>query len=80
MRYACACCGYLTLEEPPPGSFEICPVCGWEDDIAQFNNPDRAGGANLVSLNQARLNFIIFHASDERWIGRVRPPKDDEII
>jgi rubredoxin len=39
-RYACSCCGYLTLDEQPPGTFDICPVCWWEDDPVQFDDPD----------------------------------------
>lgn len=34
--YTCPCCGYKTLEECPPGTFEICPICHWEDDNVQF--------------------------------------------
>lgn len=29
-RVMCRCCGYLTL--PRYGHYDICPVCGWEDD------------------------------------------------
>ncbi len=41
-RYECSCCEELTLREPPPGTYQICRVCNWEDDnmqvhrIAQF--------------------------------------------
>src|SRR5436305_8121773 len=56
--YACPCCGFLTLEEPPPGTYEICPVCYWEDDPVQFDDPSYTGGANRVSLAQARQNFL----------------------
>lgn len=28
--HRCPCCGFLTLDER--GTFEICPVCFWEDD------------------------------------------------
>ena len=34
-RFACPCCGYLTLSEEPPGTYEVCPVCDWGDDDAQ---------------------------------------------
>ena len=38
-RFPCPCCGYLTMGEPPPGSLVICPVCGWEDDAVQYDDP-----------------------------------------
>ena len=53
-RYPCVCCGSLTMEEQPPGTYQVCPVCGWEDDKAQYRDPDYAGGANEMSLNQAK--------------------------
>lgn len=34
-------------------SYEICPICGWEDDCLQRKNPDFKGGANKMSLNEA---------------------------
>ncbi len=40
-----------------PGSYCICPKCGWEDDNLQHDDPDYCGGANDVSLNQAKQNF-----------------------
>lgn len=38
--YPCVCCGFLTLAEPPPGTFEICSVCRWEDDNVQARDPE----------------------------------------
>ena len=35
-------------------SFEVCPICGWEDDELQCDEPDYEGGANTESLNQAK--------------------------
>ena len=66
MRYTCPCCGYKTLSEEPPGTFDICEVCGWEDDYVQFNDPDYKGGANKVSLREAQRNFVKFGARDEQ--------------
>jgi Cysteine-rich CPCC len=57
IRYACPCCDRPTLAEPPPGTYEICDVCGWEDDSVQFDDPDRRGGANSESLREARAAF-----------------------
>ncbi|MFL5238032.1 MAG: CPCC family cysteine-rich protein [Rhizomicrobium sp.] len=51
-KHACPVCGHHTLSER--GAYEICAVCGWEDDPAQAQDPDLAGGANRENLNQAR--------------------------
>ena len=48
----CACCASNVIHER--GAFEICPICGWEDDPAQALDPSLAGGANELSLNAAR--------------------------
>ncbi|MCB0698093.1 MAG: hypothetical protein KDC07_12060 [Chitinophagaceae bacterium] len=77
-KYQCPCCGYYTFEEPIENHFDICDVCCWEDDGVQLHDPDFWGGANSVSLNEARENFKKFGASDERCIDSVRPPRFDE--
>lgn len=51
----CPCCGRHTLSEE--GMYEICSVCLWEDDPTQLNDPTYAGGANRLSLIQARENW-----------------------
>jgi hypothetical protein len=56
--FSCPCCGYHTLQEKPPGTFDICPVCEWEDDLVQFNDPDFSGGANTVSLREAQRAWL----------------------
>ena len=58
MKYACVCCGELTMKEQPPGTYQVCPVCGWEDDKLQYKHPDLAGGANELSLNEARERYL----------------------
>jgi Cysteine-rich CPCC len=74
-RFACLCCGHVTLPEQPPGSFAICLVCFWEDDDVQARDPTFRGGANVVSLLEGRKNFRRFGASEERCRGFVRPPR-----
>ena len=37
--------------------FDVCDVCGWENDGLQYDEPDYDGGANWVSLNKARANY-----------------------
>ena len=76
--HPCPCCGFLTFDEPPPGTYDICPVCYWEDDPVQFEDPSYPGGANRVSLAQARQNFRDLGAKSTEFVGNVRPPLDDE--
>ena len=76
---ACPCCGFLTLDAVSPGSFSICPVCFWEDDQVQFDEPDYSGGANKVSLNQAKKKFKEYGASSEEFIKEVRAPYQNEV-
>ncbi|TAN42452.1 MAG: hypothetical protein EPN25_03170 [Nitrospirae bacterium] len=69
--YPCPACGYLVFSESP-GSYEVCPICYWEDDIVQLGYPDMAGGANKVSLIEAQNNFIAFGFSEEEFRKNVR--------
>lgn len=78
-RHACPCCGFLTLKEPPPGTFHVCPVCCWEDDDTQYRYPDYAGGANEVSLQEARINFKAFGAVSAAASIHVRRPRPEEM-
>jgi hypothetical protein len=75
----CACCGYRTISAGGPGSFEICPVCHWEDDAVQYDDPDFWGGANPLSLREAQQNFLEFGASMREDLKKVRPPRPDEV-
>ncbi len=38
--------------------YEICQICGWEDDPIQRKDPDFAGGANTLSLNEAIKKYV----------------------
>lgn len=40
--------------DEPPGSYNICDVCGWEDDHVQLAHPRMRGGANHESLVEAQ--------------------------
>ena len=79
-EYPCPCCGHRTLEEPP-GSYDICPVCFWEDDGQDDHDADvvRGGPNGSLSLSQARQNYQQFGASSERRRQFVRPPLPDEL-
>lgn len=79
MKFACPCCGYLTLNQEPPGTFQLCEVCWWEDDPIQFDDHNSEGGANGPSLNQAKELFWTIGVSDPKLEGKGRPPRPDEI-
>jgi hypothetical protein len=70
---ACLCCGYKTISSKG-ADYHICPICYWEDDPIAYGDPNFAGGANKVSLNQAKANFAAFGASQERFKDYVREP------
>ena len=53
--HKCPVCEKTIFEEY--NSSEICEVCKWEDCGQQEDNPDCGGGANKMSLNQAREAF-----------------------
>jgi hypothetical protein len=63
-----------------PGSYEICPICFWEDDHVQFRRPTMAGGANPVSLIEAQRNYLEFGACERPMLKHVRPPAGDESL
>jgi Cysteine-rich CPCC len=78
-RYPCHCCGYLTLDQAPTGTYDICKVCFWEDDPVQSEDPSYPGGANGVSLEEARANFRRLGVSEGRFQKHVRPPRPEEM-
>ena len=75
--YPCPCCGHFVFDEPP-GSYDICPICFWEDDLAQLRLP-RTTGANHVSLIEGQANFAAFGVCEQRFDANVRPPRSDEV-
>ncbi len=54
-RVPCPCCGIGRVDAGH--NYDVCEVCCWEDDPLQFAYPDMAGGANKMSLNEARAAF-----------------------
>jgi Cysteine-rich CPCC len=66
------------MDRKPGDTFDLCPVCFWEDDPVQFDDHDYEGGANKVSLNEARKNFREFGAAERQFVDKVRPPRKEE--
>ena len=54
--FKCPVCGKYTFQSGP-GSYEICPVCGWENDKAQYKDPNLKGGANRLSLKEYKKQY-----------------------
>jgi hypothetical protein len=65
--YACPCCGERTLSER--GGYDICSVCGWEDDGQDDHDADevRGGPNGRFSLTQARKAFREEHTKKRDW-------------
>jgi len=76
IAWPCSCCGFLTRSREERGTLEICPICYWEGDYD--SGPDVCGGANAMTLEEARYNFEVCGASEERFVSRVRAPAEWE--
>ena len=74
-KFMCPCCQHFTLDEC--ASYDICPVCFWEDD---GTTGEHAFSPNGVSLIEARQNYQKFGANTERDLKHVRPPLTDELV
>ena len=57
----CPVCGKTEFAEY--GSFDICPFCKWKDDLLQGDNHNYAGGANCLSVNEARIEYFLLNFS-----------------
>lgn len=76
-KYTCPCCGYKTLDSEH--DYDICPICFWEDDSYQYENPHYKGGTNNeISLYDAQINYKRFGTCDYRCINSVRKPSMDD--
>ena len=84
-KYPCPACGFLTFDEPP-GSYELCEICAWEDCCVQLESPLYAGGPNNLNLYDYQvenlkklpihLNEYMGFKKDPKW----RPIGKDESI
>lgn len=57
MLYPCPACGFEVFDDVS-GSYDICPVCDWEDDGVQLKFPVMQGGANGESLFEKQQKEI----------------------
>jgi len=83
--FPCAACGFRVFARAP-GSYAMCPVCGWEDDEVQLRFPGSRVGANALGLaGHQRLALVraplgtMSHEEYERdpeW----RPVREEEAL
>lgn len=73
MKFVCNCCGCAALDSAD--EYEVCPVCCWEKDKTQESDTEYRGGANAVSLNEARKTYAEFGACEERFAEKIRKPE-----
>jgi hypothetical protein len=74
----CPCCGYRTLAPGAPGSYEVCEVCGWLDDLVGFYHPETASDYNHVSLARAREHVRECGACTPEAAESTRAPTDED--
>ena len=74
-KFKCPCCSWFTLNEQH--SYDICPVCFWEDEYI-FHENDRSPANDGVSLAKGRENYKKFGAMDEKHVIHVREAVDSE--
>lgn len=77
--YTCPCCGYMMFSEPP-GSYDICAICFWEDDGVQLADPWFEGGANTPNLVDSQKNFAKCGTMEKRFLENVRRPTEGDAL
>lgn len=65
MPLPCPACGFLTVDEDSYGTYNICPICAWEDDALQLANPACGGRVNGKSLILAQRTALAEHPLTE---------------
>lgn len=75
--YPCPCCGYLVFEREP-GGHEVCPICGWEDELVGLRFPLMPSSPNGASLIEAQMNFRAFGVAARIREVRTRAPLPGE--
>ena len=72
----CPCCRHKI---GPFQEYYICPICFWEIDFWQTDNPDDPDGANGISLKEGQTNYLKYGACTQNSVSHVRPPRAEEM-
>ncbi len=62
-KITCLWCWYISIEWPR-WSYDICDICGWEDDLYGNNNPYIIWWANNLSLKNSQEIFLY---NEKKW-------------
>ena len=63
----------------PPGSYDICEICFWEDDALQLEFATTlAGGANSMTLEDAQKAYAELGAKAASRTVHTRPPRSTD--
>jgi Cysteine-rich CPCC len=76
--YPCPVCGYIVFAEPP-GSYDVCPICNWEDDALQLEFATTlSGGANPLTLLDSQRQYARKAERLRRDRGVAVMPRDQD--
>ena len=64
----CPCCNFISLSQQD--SFEICPICFWQNDVL---DDEGYSGANGITLQEAKENYRKIGACSEEMIKNILP-------
>ncbi|MEN8177869.1 MAG: CPCC family cysteine-rich protein [Pseudomonadota bacterium] len=70
-KFPCPCCGHLVFDREP-GYHQTCPICLWEDELAQLRFPAMPGISNSVSLVDAQINYQRIGVAERKNMGQGR--------
>ncbi len=74
--FICPICGKTKFFQN--GTYDICKICGWENDKTQNNDPDYAGGANNLSLNEYKKRYELMLIEKPGFIWSEAPVSFDD--
>ena len=61
-NWPCVVCGHYSFDGPPE-TYDICSVCGWEDDSVQAKHPRMKGGANGGSIFDYQKDYLCWEVN-----------------
>jgi hypothetical protein len=73
-KFQCPCCLHFTLHER--SSYEICPVCFWEDD--GWLDEDEESGPNHITMGEGRESYKAIGSCDPLMLKHCRAAFPEE--